>query len=389
LLTGITVIDFTRHLPGDYCGIRLAGMGAEVIKVESFGDPVRHVETGIFAPEVQALFPDKIGRKKSVLLNLRAPEGCDLAFALAAEADVVIEGFRPGVVSHLGLDYAALREAKPELIYCSITGFGQTGTMGQLGGHDLNYQAVSGFLGVNRDVDGRPVVAEIPLAELAGGLFAAEQICAALVQKERSEKGAYLDIALVDVLASWLALRVLPEWPGQRGRESRETGFPCPRVNYNVYEAADGRFVALAALEEKFWLNFCSAVGREDWEPYGGLRVEEAPELYEEMKGLFLTRTQAEWNEFGMEVDCCLTAVEEADTWARSMYVQSRRFAASAYDEPPVQTPPQSVQGRMAETALSAGGSGADTHDVLRNKLGIGDSELRKYSSLGIIPDKK
>ncbi|MCK9909445.1 CoA transferase, partial [Microbacteriaceae bacterium K1510] len=140
MLTGITVVDFTRHLPGPFCTMRLADLGAEVIKVEAYpsGDPGRTM-----GPDVGgtgALFLSSNRNKKSVMLNFREQEGRDLAFALAAQADVVVESFRPGVMQHLGLDFASLQEAKPELIYCSVTGYGQSGPMHQLGGHDLNYQ---------------------------------------------------------------------------------------------------------------------------------------------------------------------------------------------------------------------------------------------------------
>ncbi|MBO8162318.1 MAG: CoA transferase [Brevibacillus sp.] len=383
MLSGITVVDFTRHLPGPYCTMRLADMGAEVIKIEAYpsGDPGRSMGPMLGGDGLFYLASNR--NKRSVALNLRTPAGRELAFALAAQADVVVESFRPGVMGHLGLDYEALAEVNPELIYCSLTGYGQTGAMHQLGGHDLNYQAVSGFLAANRDSQGRPVIPEVPLADYAGGLYAAEQICAALVQKERSRKGTYLDIASVDVMASWMSLNALLSCAGREGELSQFLG---GLINYNVYETADGRYVALAALEEKFWHNFCHAVGREDWEEYAGQRVLDQPDVFEEIKAMFLTRTQAEWNELGMEVDCCLTAVEEMDTWLSSTYVTSRQLVFF----PPHADNLLQVRGerkKPLDTMQPPPALGADTHDILRSRLSISDQLLRRYAASGIIPE--
>lgn len=384
MLAGITVVDFSRYLPGPYCTMRLADMGAEVIKVEGYPacDPGR--TTGPQVDGCGVLYVSTNRNKRAIALNLRTAEGRELAFALARQADVLVESYRPGVMRHLGLDYESLRAVKPDMIYCSLTGYGQSGTMHQLGGHDLNYQAISGFLSATRDADGRPVVSEVPIADYAGGLYAAEQICAALVRRERTGEGCFLDIASVDVLATWMGLHVMLTHAGEPdGMRS----FLNSLINYRVYETADGRYVALAALEEKFWHNFCHAVGREDWEGYAGQSVDECPDVYEELKALFLTRTQAEWSELGVEVDCCLTAVEEMDTWADSTYVTGRQLV--------IPMPGQQsgrilhVRGerlRPVDDHLPPPAYGADTHDVLRSRLGLTDDELRHYADHGIIP---
>ncbi|WP_126426101.1 CaiB/BaiF CoA transferase family protein [Brevibacillus marinus] len=371
MLSGTTVVDFTRYLPGSYCTLRLAEMGAEVIKIEAYP----FVEPWSWARQHSGL------NKRSAALNLHTAAGRELAFALAAQADVVVESFRPGVMRHLGLDYASLVEAKPDLIYCSLTGYGQSGSMYQLGGHDLNYQAVSGFLAANRDSEGRPVIPEIPLAGFAAGLYAAEQICAALVRKERTGQGANLDVAAVDILASWTRLHGEPGFAGLEQGMLRE--FAGGLLNYNVYETADGRFVALAALEEKYWHNFCHAVGREDWEDCIGQRVLDAADVYEELKALFLTRTQVEWNELGMEVDCCLTAVEELDTELPSLYDTSRERPA------PIRRRDRRQEGQSEQRAAAAAAvlPGRDTHDLLRSKLSISAEQLRRYVKSGIIPE--
>jgi succinate--hydroxymethylglutarate CoA-transferase len=387
MLTGITVVDFTRHLPGPFCTMRLADLGAEVIKVEAHpdGDPGRSM--GPQLDGTGAFFLSSNRNKKSVAINLRSAEGRELAFSLARQADVVVESYRPGVMHHLGLDYERLHQAHPHIVYCSLTGYGQDGAMYQLGGHDLNYQAVSGFLSTLRDQEGRPVISEVLIADYAVGLYAAEQICAALVRRYTQGKGAYLDVASVDLLASWMGLHALLSHTGQ---EKAMHQFLKGLIAYNVYETADSRYVALAALEEKFWQNFCRAVGREDWETLHGVSIVEHPELYEEMKALFLTRTQMEWNELGSEVDCCLTAVEEMDTWAQSQYITSRdSLFTLPYERSAellqVRTERQrSVYGMTQPPRL-----GEHTREVLKEKLRCTDRQLADYEQRGVIPPRE
>ncbi len=385
MLSGVTVVDFSRYLPGPVCTLRLADMGAEVIKVEAYpvGDPGRQM--GPMTEDGSILYLCSNRGKRSVAIDLRTEEGRKLAHGLASKADVVVESYRPGVMSHLGLDYESLKKGKPDLIYCSLTGYGQSGSMHQLGGHDLNYQAVSGFLGVTRDSSGKPVFSEIPLADYVGGMYAAEQICAALVRRAIKGQGAYLDIASVDALASWMGMHAIL---ADLGREVTMNQFLFDLFSYNVYETADGKYVALASLEDKFWLNFCRAVGRPDWEDIQERSISRYPEIYEEMKALFLTRTQAEWNELGMEVDCCLTAVEEIETWATSPYVTSRQLTFSLSTQHSesllqIKTLPTSAAGRMSPPPAY----GADTHHVLKEKLGLSEADLHQYASQRIIPE--
>ncbi|MGC5328729.1 CaiB/BaiF CoA transferase family protein [Brevibacillus sp. SYSU BS000544] len=383
MLTGLTVVDFSRYLPGPVCTMRLADKGAEVIKVESYptGDPGRTL--GPKYGDDSTLFISSNRNKQSIAINLRTEQGRDLAFRLAVQADVIVESFRPGVMQHLGLDYERIRAYKPDVIYCSLTGYGQYGTMHQLGGHDLNYQAVSGLLGVTKDSEGRPVLSEIPIADYVGGVYASEQICAALVQKVLKGQGAYLDIASADVLASWMGMHVML---AELGGKVTMNHFLTDLFSYNIYETADGRYVALAALEDKFWQNFCRAVGRLDWEDITERNITRYPEIFDELKALFLMRTQSEWNELGTEVDCCLTAVEELDTWMTSPYITGRNLSFSlesgqtgslvhirtSFDHPNDGTHPPKL--------------GEHTWNVLQAKLGVSPEQLKHYADLRIIP---
>jgi succinate--hydroxymethylglutarate CoA-transferase len=386
MLTGITVVDFTRHLPGPYCTMRLADLGAEVIKVEAYphGDPGRSMGPAIAG--TGAFYLSSNRNKRSVAINLRSEEGRELAFSLARQADVVVESFRPGVMQHLGLDYDRLHQVHPQIVYCSVTGYGQDGAMHQLGGHDLNYQAVSGFLSTFRDGEGKPVISEVLIADYAVGLYAAEQICAALVQRATRGMGAYLDVASADLLSSWMGLHACL---AHQGEDKAMQRFLKGLLAYNTYETADGRFVALAALEEKFWLNFCRAVGREDWEPLHGASIADCPDVYEEMKALFLMRTQAEWHELGCEVDCCLTCVEEMDTWWESAYINSRELAFPLLYQGNETMHVRTERLRLVREMTPPPAFGEHTLEVLKEKLHCTNEQLFALERRGVIPPRK
>ncbi len=378
MLTGVTVVDFSRHLPGPICTMRLADLGAEVMEITSFPVTDHGVPAHAASREIRetgAFYLRSHRNHKSISLNLRTDEGKALAFALARQADVVVESFRPGVLRHLGLDYDSLWEVHPSVIYCSVTGYGQSGEMFQLGGNDLNYQAVSGFLSAFRDAEGKPVISDVPLADYAVGLYACEQVCAALVQRSRTGRGAYLDVASGDLLSSWMGLHaILSKSAAPKDYGMMRKGL----LAYEVYETADGHYVALAALEERFWHNFCRAVGRHDWENLYHATASQQPQVHEELKALFLSRTQFEWSELGIEVDCCLTAVEEMENWSESLYVTSREIA---YTLPYLER-----KEAPAPMPSSPAWHADHTHELLRKKLHVSDAELSRLQKLGVIP---
>ncbi|MED1785377.1 CoA transferase [Brevibacillus fortis] len=387
MLTGVTIVDFSRHLPGPICTMRLADLGAEVIEVEPFHDKAHSPVIRPTHPEVRetgAFYLRSHRNHKSISLNLRTNEGKALAFALARQADVVVESYRPGVMRHLGLDYDRLWEMNPAVIYCSVTSYGQSGELYQIGGHDLNVQAVSGFLSLVRDMEGKPVVADFPLSDYALGLYASEQICAALVQRARTGRGAYLDVSSADLFSSWTGLHALfMSYSSSIGRETGRGSL----LAYQVFETADGQYVALAALEEKFWLNFCRAVGRADWELCHRASVARNPEVFEDMKALFLSRTQAEWSELGSEVDCCLTAVEDWENWADNPYVANREIA---YTLPYLEKKSPDQEGNFAHRyrteRLSLPWHTDHTYELLKRKLNLTEADLSRLQKQGVIP---
>jgi alpha-methylacyl-CoA racemase len=311
-LQGVRVLDLTRWMPGPYASLTLADLGAEVIKIEEprRGDPMRHLPSSS-ANGRNALFNLLNRDKKSVTLNFKAVDGKAIFLDLARGADVLLEGFRPGVMRRLGLEYEALGAENQRLIYASISGYGQTGPYSRRAGHDLGYLAVAGLLGLTGAQGGYPVVPGVPVADLFVALWTALGVLAALLDREHSGRGRYLDISLLDSITALMAFPLAEWWTGAAVPRRGEMLLTGKQACYNVYETADGAYMTLAALEPHFWSTFCEAVGHPQWVPrqydpdQAGLRAEVA--------ALFYTQPRAYWEAFFAEVDCCCEPVLALD----------------------------------------------------------------------------
>lgn len=248
LLSGVRILDFSVWRPGPYATQLLAEIGADLIKVEPpGGDPMRSY------PE---LFASLSANKRSIALDLKDPAARQQALDLAREADVVMEGFRPGVADRLGIGYADMQHVNPEVIYCSLSGLGQDGPLALVPGHDLNYQAWAGALSPG---GGPPVVPAVPVADLAGGLAAAFAICAALVRRLRTGEGERIDVAMTDLLATWTGA----VQPQARDVEPDPSARGVP--GYGTFATRDGSYLALGVLtEDHFWRSLCTATGLDD-----------------------------------------------------------------------------------------------------------------------------
>src|SRR5882724_11177708 len=294
-LQGIRVLDLSRMLPGPYCSMMLADLGAEVIKIEEpkIGDPTRRSPPMIDAQS--APFAQVNRNKKSIAIDLKHAEGRAIFMKLASTADCVLEQFRPGVVDRLGINYAAVAEVNPRIVYCSLTGFGQDGPHRERSGHDLNYLALSGVLGLTTDERGKPVIPGVQVADLAGAMIAGFAILAALLARERTSQGQYLDVSMFDVMLSMLPIPAAHEFAGKSipvgGKYVLSGQYPF----YNVYETSDGNYMTLGALEPKFWANFCRKAGRDDLVPRQFDSGEQRQTLFENVRAIFKSRTQSEW----------------------------------------------------------------------------------------------
>lgn len=306
-LNGIRILDLSRLVPGPYATQLLADLGAQVIKIERppEGDYARVMPPYLTLENenVQgAVFAQNNRGKASVALDFYNPRGREILLQLCEHADVFIESFRPGVLAQRGLDYESTRVRNPRLIYCSLSGYGQNGPYRTRAGHDLNYVALAGILKMNGAANATPALLPVQVADLAGGMRAALEISAALVERERTGAGKFLDIALFDAAVDWMQsilgaiYRAEGENP-KRGATPLSGAYPC----YNVYETRDGEYMALGALEPKFWRTFCAGVGRKDL-----FDAQFDAERFAALAEIFKTRTRAEWTEFSQQHDCCL-----------------------------------------------------------------------------------
>ncbi|MCM3092247.1 MULTISPECIES: CaiB/BaiF CoA transferase family protein [unclassified Cytobacillus] len=309
MLKGIRIIDFSNYLPGPFASQRIAELGAEVIKVEPVsGDPGRHLDIKIEG--TGAVFAANNRGKKSITLDLKSEEGKNAALMLISESDAVLESFRPGVMKKLGLDYETVKKHKPNIVYCSLTGYGEHKDYQYLGSHDLNYMAVSGVLAQLKDRSGRPVHPTHTIADFMGGLAASERILAALLSSKMFGKGGYHCISIAEVMASTMGNHLLIE--KKTGYTNGLSVLNGEVVAYSIYETKDARFAALAALEPKFWINFCENAEREDWIEYHLSSATSDNPVYLEITEFFKSRTLKDWTEFGQKADCCLTPVLES-----------------------------------------------------------------------------
>jgi len=337
-LAGVRVLDLSRLLPGGFCSQLLADFGADVVKVEDtgLGDYVRwappHYD-GVEPTSASALFLALNRNKRSIRLDLKKDAGREVLRRLVRDSDVLLESFRPGVLERLGVGYDVLREENPGLVYCAISGYGQTGPLRDRSGHDMNYLGLVGLLGLSGDGDGPPVQAAGQIADLGGGaLMAAVGILTALRERDGapgrpgSGQGQVVDVSMADGALSWLALvagRYLAEGVAPRRGGLELAG---SLVCYRPYECADG-WVTLGALEPKFWGAWCVGVGREDLIE----RQFERPgsDTHEQVRTIFMERTRAQWEAFAAEHDCCLEPVLELDEALASPLVHAREMVVT------------------------------------------------------------
>jgi alpha-methylacyl-CoA racemase len=372
-LEGIRVLDLSRLLPGGFCSLLLADFGAEVLKVEDtgMGDYIRwsppYVE-GAAESAKSALFLALNRNKRSIRLDLKHDEGREALLRLVAEHDVVLESFRPGVLDRLGVGYERMREVNPGIVYCAISGYGQSGPKREASGHDMNYLGLVGLLGLTGERGGPPVQAAGQIADLGGGaLMAAFGILAALRERDGapvrqssthpapaeggdpgssihsaslhpspagsgdsgrsgSGEGQVVDVSMADGALSWLAMVAAAYFADGNTPRRGELLLAGAVICYRPYECADG-WVTLGALEPKFWQAWCRGVEREDLVE----RQFEAPgsDAHMQVAEIFKGRTRAQWEQFAREHDCCLEPVLELDEALDSELVRAREMVVT------------------------------------------------------------
>ncbi len=378
-LSGLKVLDLSMNLPGPYLTWLLAGLGAEVLKVEMpmGGDYARSI--GGQAGESPYFAAVNRG-KRSLALNLKEPLGHELFCKLLGEYDVLVEGFRPGVMESLGLDFAAASAIQPRLIYVSITGYGHQGPNCSRAGHDINYLALAGVLGMTGSRAGDLAVPGVQMADLAGGsLLGLVGLLAALHQRERTGVGQFVDAAMFDGSLSlatmvWAGVRAGLDHPAPAGM-TLNGAYPC----YNLYRTSDGAWFSLGALEPKFWRNFCAAVGRPDLEAeqFGG------PEVIEDVAAIFASRSRDEWTGFFRGRDACCEPVLSLGETMEAPLTQARGMVADTPHGPQMASPLK-LSASPDQAGDLAPALGQDTRAVL-TALGYGDSEIEDLAQRGVV----
>ncbi len=352
-LAGIRVLDLSRLLPGPWCTLLLAEQGAEVIKVETplAGDYAR------MAPEALGfggIFESVNRGKRSIAVDYRRPPGRDLVLQLARSADVFLESSRPGQLERRGLGPVAVRDVNRGIVYCSLSGFGQGGPWRDRPAHDLDYLAMSGVLSLLGPAGAPPAPPGLQLADIAAGTLAASRILAALVARERTGEGAYIDLSVLDTLVGWLA--TLGSGVASAGATPGPMSgvYPC----YRTYRAADGRWLAVGALEPPFWAAFCRGLGRDDLVPR-----QFDPAAAAEVATVIAGHDSADWLT-RFEPDACVARVN---------------LPREALDE-------QQVRARAASqpSLAPAPRLGADTDDVLA-EAGIAPAAVERLMRRGVI----
>ncbi len=314
-LSGITVVDLSRLLPAPLATLFMAQMGARVIKIEepAVGDYIRW--TPPMQGEYSSFFYLLNRGKESVTLNLKEEEGKEILKELVKKSDVLVESFRPGVMDSLGVGYEVLSELNPQLIYCAVTGYGYTKTFyASRAGHDLNYVSINGIVALNGTKKTGPLHLGVQVADIAGGAYMALiSVLAALLKRERTGKGEFLDISMTHGSIP-LTVMGLGEYfgtgkvPGPEGYTLNGL-YPC----YRIYKAKDG-YVSLAALEPKFWQNFCEAVKRKDLQDKAFATGEEGEKIQRELDEIFISRSVKEWEDLNGKYDFCCEPVNDFDS---------------------------------------------------------------------------
>lgn len=323
-LEGLRVLDLTRLLPGPFATLLLADLGARVIKIEAprTGDYARWMPP--LGGRMSAIFAALNRDKESVALDLKRPEGRAAFEALAAGADIVVDSFRPGVMARLGLGYEHLSALNPRLIGCAITGYGQTGPLAHKAGHDLNYVALAGLGGVT-GVDGQPVTPGLQMADIAGGaLYGVIGILAALHARHRTGHGRFVDASMTDGVAG---LGMMLHARQYLDGESVGPGFDLlagDRPCYRIYRCKSGGALAVGALEPKFWMGLCAAIGRPDLASDGLATGRRKIRPQAELEALFASRTRDEWVALLAEHDVCVEPVLSLEEARDSAHARHR-----------------------------------------------------------------
>ena len=387
-LNGLKILDFTTLLPGPYATMGLADMGAEVLRIVSGSRPDLAAFAPPFIPGADISFSTAyLGRgKRCMTLNLKDPRAIEIVHRLLGQHDILIEQFRPGVMEKLGLGYAALREFNPALIYCSLTGYGQTGPYRDRVGHDINYLARSGIMAYSGKKESGPGLTGMQIADVASGSNnAVIGILAAVISRNETGRGQHVDVSMADGVIAFNALAgnaylVDGKEPG------REDFLLNGGSLYDFYETKDGEHISLGALEPQFFAAFCEGVGRPDLVE-GGVLPENVAEVKEQVRDIILTKTRDEWAQVFEETEACVEpvltlseALDDEQTQARSLVVAVDLPAGGTVRQI---AHPIKFSETLQEYRTAGVPAGTHTGEILR-ELGYTEAEIEEFEKEGL-----
>ncbi len=385
-LAGLRVLDLTRLLPGPVATMHLADLGAEVVKIEDTGagDYARSMGEGA-AKGQDSLFFRLVNRnKKSLRLDLKQAAGVEVFLRLAKDADVIVEGFRPCVVDKLGIGYEVVKSINPRIVYCAISGYGQTGPWAELAGHDINYLATAGLLDQIGTAGDPPAIPNLQIGDLLGGaLTPLLGMLAAVIGARVTGKGSHVDVAMTDAVFAHtifpLVTTLAHGKPAPRGEDLLTGGVPC----YGVYRTADERWLAVGALEPKFWQALCAAIERPDLAPHGLATGAEGERVRGELAAVLAAKPLAHWTPIFLAADCCVTPVLRLDEALTHPQLTAREMVAEV-DGLKQFAPPFKLSAWPWGDAVPAPKVGADSTAILQ-AAGYVESDIARLRADKVI----
>ncbi|MGB2929716.1 MAG: CaiB/BaiF CoA-transferase family protein [Desulfobacterales bacterium] len=375
-LSGITVLDLSRMLPGPFCSMILADHGARVISVED----KRFMADNLFITTVNR-------NKEHMSLNLKTTEGKEVFSRLVKKTDVFLEGFRPGVVHKLGIDYDTVRKINPKIVYCSITGYGQIGPYRNRAGHDVNFLGYSSVLDLMGEPDRPPSIPGVQIADIAGGgMNAAIGVLLALLFRQKTGKGQYIDISMTDGMVSLLPLTLfLRQRTGEDPRRG-ESLLSHRYAFYNTYETADGRHITIGAVENRFWKKLCDHLGVPE---YGPLQYNEnrRNEILDFMRTSFKKKSLAEWEAELGDLDVCWGKVQNLNEVLKDPLFMDRGMVIDILQKNGEKIKALGVPVKLSETPgtirTEPVGFGESTKSILK-ELGYTENQIKAFSDKGV-----